>query len=244
MIDQVLLGKSALVTGAVRRIGRYVALELARAGADVTITYRGSAAEAAEVVKQIEALGRRGQAVHCDIRKEADVKAAVAAMVAFHGRLDVLVNNAAIFQSTPLEALTLEDWDAVHETNVRGPFLMTREAIPHLRAVKGRVVNMGSLGGLQAWPQHAHYCSSKAAVHMLTRVMAKALAPEVSVNAIAPGWIAFETDQPDAAERSRAQTPMQRNGSAQDIADAVLYFVTHSGFVTGQILSVDGGLGV
>lgn len=244
MIDQVLLGKSALVTGAVRRIGRYVALELARAGADVTITYRGSAAEAAEVVKQIEALGRRGQAVHCDIRKEADVKAAVAAMVAFHGRLDVLVNNAAIFQSAPLEALTLEDWDAVHETNVRGPFLMTREAIPHLRAVKGRVVNMGSLGGLQAWPQHAHYCSSKAAVHMLTRVMAKALAPEVSVNAIAPGWIAFETDQPDAAERSRAQTPMQRNGSAQDIADAVLYFVTHSGFVTGQILSVDGGLGV
>lgn len=238
-----LLGKSALVTGAARRIGRHVALALAGAGADVTITYRGSAEGAGEVVRAIEALGRRGQALHCNVRSEDEVKAAVAATVAFHGRLDVLVNNAAIFQAAPLETLTLEQWDAVHETNVRGPFLVTREAAPHLRAAKGRVVNMGSLGGFEAWPQHAHYCSSKAAVHMLTRVMAKALAPEVSVNAIAPGFIEFDDGGTPQAERSRSQTPLKRNGDAQDIADAVLYFVTHSGFVTGQILAVDGGLG-
>ncbi len=244
MSEQPLLGKSALVTGGARRIGRHVALALAQAGADVTITYRGSSKEAADVVRQIEEMGRRAQAVQCDVRKEADVKAGVAATVAFHGRLDVLVNNAAIFEEAPLDTMTLEQWDAVLETNARGPFLVTREAIPHLRAVKGRVVNMGSLGGLQAWPGHAHYCASKAAVHMLTKAMAKAFAPDVSVNAIAPGWIAFDTDSEDAAERSRKQTPMQRNGSPQDIADAVLYFVTHSGFVTGQILAVDGGLGI
>lgn len=232
------------MTGGGRRIGRGIALALAGAGADVTITYRGSDKEAAGVVREMEALGRRGQAVQCDVRREADVRAAVTATVAFHGRLDVLVNNAAIFEQVALDQMTLEQWDAVMETNARGPFLVAREAIQHLRPVKGRIVNMGSLGGLQAWAGHGHYCASKAAVHMLTKVMAKAFAPEVSVNAIAPGWIAFDGDLKDAAERSRSQTPIQRNGSAQDIADAVLYFVTQSGFVTGQILAVDGGLGI
>ena len=242
--DISLNGKAALVTGGARRIGRGIALALARAGADVTITYRGSADDATSVINEIEKMGRNAQAVACNVRVESEVRAAVAATVTFHGRLDVLVNNAAIFEATPIEQMTVEQWDAVLETNVRGPFLITREAIQHLRAVKGRIVNMGSLGGLQPWPDHAHYCSSKAAVHMLTKVMAKAFAPDVSVNAIAPGWIGFEGDRAEDAERSRQQTPIQRNGSVQDIADAVLYFVTNSGFVTGQILAVDGGLGL
>jgi NAD(P)-dependent dehydrogenase (short-subunit alcohol dehydrogenase family) len=109
----------------------------------------------------------------------------------------VLVNNAAIFESAPLDSLTLEQWDAVFETNARGPFLVAREALPHLRAVEGRIVNIGSLGGMKAWAGHAHYCASKAALHMLTQAMAKAFAPEVSVNCVAPGWIEMDETPQD-----------------------------------------------
>ena len=108
--------------------------------------------------------------------------------------LDLLVNNAAVFASAALESLTLEQWDAVFETNARGPFLVAREALPHLRAARGRIVNIGSLGGFHPWAGHAHYCASKAALHMLTQTMAKAFAPEVSVNCVAPGWIEFPSD--------------------------------------------------
>lgn len=233
-----------MVTGGARRIGRGIALALARAGADVTITYRSSADEAAAVVREMEALGRKAQAVACNVRDEAEVRAAVAATAAFHGRLDILVNNAGVFESAPLATMTLEEWDRVHQTNARAPFLFAREALPYLKAARGRIVIMGSLGGLQPWPEHAHYCSSKAAAHMLTKVMAKALAPEITVNAIAPGFIEFDDAGGAPAGRSRSQTPVARNGNAEDIAEAVLYFVTNSGYVTGQILAVDGGLGL
>jgi 3-oxoacyl-[acyl-carrier protein] reductase/pteridine reductase len=154
------------------------------------------------------------------------------------------VNNAAVFETASLDSLSLEQWDAVFETNTRGPFLMAREALPHLRTARGRIVNIGSLGGLQAWAGHGHYCASKAALHMLTQAMAKAFAPEVSVNCVAPGWIDMN-DSPDGqAARFAAKTPMRRNGTAQDIAEAVLFFATGPDFVTGQILAVDGGLGL
>jgi NAD(P)-dependent dehydrogenase (short-subunit alcohol dehydrogenase family) len=122
---------------------------------------------------------------------------------------------------------------------------MAREALTHLRAAEGRIVNIGSLGGLHAWADHAHYCASKAALHMLTQAMAKAFAPQVSVNCVAPGWI--EMEEPAAAEagaRFAARTPMRRNGTADDVAQAVLFFATGPRFVTGQILMVDGGLGL
>ncbi len=186
---QTLAGKSVLVTGGAKRIGREIALTLARAGADMTITYRTSPEEAARTVRDIEALGRRVLAIECNVRSEPSVRAAIAATVAHHGRLDVLVNNAAIFEAAPLDRISLEQWDAVFETNVRGPFLVAREALAHLRAAQGRIVNIGSLGGLHAWPSHAHYCASKAALHMLTEAMAKAFAPLISVNCVAPGWI-------------------------------------------------------
>jgi NAD(P)-dependent dehydrogenase (short-subunit alcohol dehydrogenase family) len=237
-------GKSALVTGGARRLGREIALMLARAGADVTITFRTSRADAIETLRTVEDLGRRVQALECDVRSEASVKETIHAALAFHGRLDVLVNNAAVFESAPLDQITLEQWNAVFETNARGPFLVTREAIAALRETRGRIINIGSLGGIRAWAGHAHYCSSKAALHMLTHAMAKAFAPEVSVNCVAPGWI--EMDGSDAGEASRfaAKTPMRRNGTANDVAEAVLYFAACSGFVTGQILAVDGGLGL
>ncbi len=237
-------GKSALVTGGARRIGRTIALELARAGADLTITFRESESEAKQTVRQIEALGRRAQAIPCDVRSETSVRAAIAAAAAFHQHIDILVNNAAVYASVPLDQISLEQWDTVFETNTRGPFLVAREALPHLRAARGRIVNIGSLGGLRAWAGHGHYCASKAALHMLTQVMAKAFAPEVSVNCVAPGWIDLDDHTDETAGRFAAKTPMRRNGSADDIAEAVLYFVANSGFVTGQVLTVDGGLGL
>lgn len=241
---QTLAGKSVLVTGGAKRIGREIALTLARAGADMTITYRASREEAARTVRDIEALGRRVLALECNVRSESSVRAAIAATVAHHGRLDVLVNNAAIFEAEPLDRISLEQWDAVFETNVRGPFLVAREALAHLRAAQGRIVNIGSLGGLHAWPSHAHYCASKAALHMLTEAMAKAFAPLISVNCVAPGWIDLDGGLNGEAARFAAKTPMQRNGSAADVAQAVLFFAAGPGFVTGQIMTVDGGLGL
>jgi len=245
MTSETLVGKAALVTGGARRIGREIALQLAAAGAEVTITYRNSRTEAEETIKAIKDLGRLAIAVECDVRSEESVRDAVVAAVNFHGRLDVLVNNAAVFQSIPLDQLTLEQWDTVFATNTRGPFLLARQALSHLRKSQGRIVNIGSLGGLRAWADHAHYCSSKAALHMLTEAMAKAFAPEVAVNCVAPGWIDLgeEGDQ-SAALHFASKTPMKRNGTARDVADAVVFFAGAASFVTGQILSVDGGLGL
>ena len=264
-----LAGKTAFVTGGAQRIGRAIALALAEAGADVAISYRSSRAAAAETAAEIAALGRRAVAVECDVRSEISVRAAVAAVVAELGHLDLLVNNAAVFASAALESLALEQWDTVFETNARGPFLVAREALPHLRAARGRIVNIGSLGGFHPWAGHAHYCASKAALHMLTETMAKAFAPEVSVNCVAPGWIALpgSNEMPDgidvndapvfgplrseserrvdlASARFAAKTPMGRNGSAADVAQAVLFFATGPHFITGQVLAVDGGLGL
>lgn len=251
MIAQPLLGRSALITGGARRVGKGIALALARAGADVAITYRSSQTEAAETVREIEDLGCRALAVECDVRSEGSVKTAVAAIVGRFGRLDILVNNAAVFDSARLESLSLDQWDAVFETNTRGPFLVAREALPHLRASRdqedqeGRIINIGSLGGIHAWAGHAHYCASKAALESLTRAMAKAFAPEVSVNCVAPGWIDFAgKGEGNAAAHFAAKTPMERNGDASDVAQAVLFFAAGPHFITGQTLGVDGGLGL
>jgi 3-oxoacyl-[acyl-carrier protein] reductase/pteridine reductase len=248
MPTQPLGGKSALVTGGARRIGRGIALALAQAGADVALTFRASRDEAAETAREIESFGRRALAVECDVRSEASVRSAVAAAAGCFGRLDLVVNNAAVFQSAPLDSITLDEWDAVFETNARGPFLVSREALAYLRAVEGRIVNIGSLGGIHAWASHAHYCASKATLHMLTQAMAKAFAPEVSVNCVAPGWIEIEGEESKRATGQAAhfaaKTPMQRNGRVEDVAQAVLFFATGPHFVTGQVLAVDGGLGL
>lgn len=237
-----LTGQSALVTGGAKRLGRSIALALAGAGADVTITYRNSADDAVETVDAIEQLGRRGFAIECNVRSEDSVRAAITATIAEHGRLDILVNNAGVFQTAPLDQLTLAQWDEVFETNARGPFLVSREALPHLRSAGGRIVHLGSLGGLRPWPSHAHYCASKAALHMLTQAQAKAFAPEVAVNCVAPGWIEQDEETGVQSERFAAKTPMQRNGTAADVAQAVLFFASAPTFITGQILAVDGGL--
>jgi 3-oxoacyl-[acyl-carrier protein] reductase/pteridine reductase len=238
-----LQGKVALVTGAARRIGRSLALSLAEAGASVAITWRDSEHEAAQTVADLEALGVQALALRAELRDPAQVRAAVEAAAARFSRLDILVNNAGRYETAALETLTVEQWDAMFETNTRAPFLAAQAAYPHLKAAHGRIINIGSLGGLHPWPTHAHYCTSKAALHMLTRTMSKAWAPEISVNCVAPGMI-VNGEVAEEFEHFARRTPMRRNGSADDVAAAVLFFATGPHFITGQILSVDGGLGL
>ncbi len=212
-------------------------------GADVAITYLGSKAEASATVEALQRLGVRAVAVECNVRSQESIATAVAAVVEGLGRLDILVNNAGIFETAALESISQGQWDAMFETNTRGPFLVAQAAFPHLHQHRGRIINIGSLGGLHPWPTHAHYCTSKAALHMLTQTMAKAWAPEISVNCVAPGMIVNGEVDP-AYEHFAQKTPMQRNGTPEDIAEAVLFFAQGPHFITGQVLAVDGGLGL
>ena len=236
-------GKTALVTGAAKRIGRSLALTLARAGANVAITYRSSETEAQTTVDAIKRSGVRATAVHCDVTDPVCVERAVSAAITELGRIDLLVNNAGMFETLPLESITAEQWDAMQNTNTRGPFLVARAAHAELKQRRGRIVNIGSLGGIHPWATHGHYCVSKAAVHMLTKTMAKAWAPEISVNCVAPGLIVNGEVDP-GYEHFVEKTPMRRNGTPDDVAAAVLFFATGPHFITGQVLSVDGGLGL
>ncbi|MFY9745808.1 MAG: SDR family NAD(P)-dependent oxidoreductase [Acidobacteriaceae bacterium] len=238
-----LQGKVALVTGGARRIGHSLALSLGEAGASIAITFRGSETEAAQTVADLQALGVEALALRAELRDPAQVRAAVEAAAARFSRLDILVNNAGRYETAALETLTVEQWDAMFETNTRAPFLAAQAAYPYLKAAHGRIINIGSLGGLHPWPTHAHYCTSKAALHMLTRTMSKAWAPEISVNCVAPGMI-VNGEVAEEFEHFARRTPMRRNGSAEDVAAAVLFFATGPHFITGQVLSVDGGLGL
>jgi len=243
--QKTLAGKVVLITGGARRLGRATALAMAEAGADVAITFLQSSGEAQHTVIDASGLGVRAVALRCDVTDEKSVRLAIRETVKELGGIDILVNNAANYETAEFEELTLQQWDRIFASNTRGPFLVSREALKHLRQRRGKIINMGSLGGLRPWASHAHYCSSKAAVHMLTKVMAKALAPEISVNCVAPGMIDLG-DKAAAAfmKRIAKQTPMRRNGTDMDIAAAVLFFATAPHFITGQILAVDGGLGL
>jgi NAD(P)-dependent dehydrogenase (short-subunit alcohol dehydrogenase family) len=243
--ERVLSGRTVLVTGAAKRLGRATALASAERGANVAITYRQSALEAQALVRELAKFGGEALAVRCDITDEKSAQEMVKEVVRELGGIDVLVNNAAIYETVEFEKISVAQWDAIFASNTRGPFLVSREALPYLRKRKGRIINMGSLGGLRPWATHAHYCSSKAAVHMLTKVMAKALAPEIAVNAVAPGMIDLGEKAAAAFMRKmKTQTPMKRNGTGADIAAAVMFFATAPHFITGQVLAVDGGLGL
>lgn len=234
-------GKVALVTGAARRIGRGIALRLASEGADIAITYRRSKADADSLVAEISALGRSSVALRADVTSVSDIRAAVESAAAFRGRLDILVNNAGMFSASSVAELTEEQWDTMLSTNVKSQFFAAQAAAPHLRrAGNGKIINLASLGGILAWPNYPHYCVSKAGVVMLTRCLARALAPEITVNAIAPGTISFPGDAPEIAEDFVRRAPLKRTGESEDIAGAVSYLV-QADFVTGQLLVVDGG---
>jgi 3-oxoacyl-[acyl-carrier protein] reductase/pteridine reductase len=243
-----LKGKTVLITGASKRLGRASALAMAQAGAKVAITYLRSEDAARHTLDEIQKLGAEGHAIKCDIREEQSIFSAIASTVSKFGKIDILINNAGFYESVPFDQISAEQWDNMFATNVRGPFLFSRHAIPELRKTQGRIIHMGSLGGEKPWATHAHYCSSKAALHMLTQVMAKALAPEIAVNCVAPGMIDAGGRKTESdihlLNKFADRTPAGRNGEPQDVVDAVMYFATCSKFITGQIMTVDGGLGL
>ena len=231
-------GRVVLVTGAAKRIGRGIALRLAREGARVAIHYHGSEAEARSTAAECG----NAPLFKANLERVAEIERLFAAVDAHFGRIDALVNNAARCTCIPALEITEADWDFVHSVNLKATFFCCQQAARRMIAGEGgRIVNLSSLGGLRPWSQHAHYCASKAGVIMLTRALAKAFAPKVTVNSVAPGVIPFgEPD--DRVRRLISKTPAQRGGTADEIADAVVFFLTASNFITGQVLAVDGGL--
>jgi NAD(P)-dependent dehydrogenase (short-subunit alcohol dehydrogenase family) len=236
-------GQIALVTGGGRRIGRVIALTLARAGADVAVNYNQSRSEAHETVRQIAAQGVEAVAIHADISKPSQVHAMFRTLERRFRRLDLLVNNAGIFFPATWDKLSEKDWDRILAINLKGTFFCAQAAARLMtRRRRGRIINISSLGGLQAWPSYMHYCASKAGVIMLTRCLAKALAPRIQVNSVAPGTILFpEEERTPAVEKIIRSIPLRKAGLPEDIAQTVLFLATETGFITGQVFAVDGG---
>lgn len=256
-------GQVALVTGAAKRIGRSIALRLARDGAAIAVNYATSKAEAESLVREIERIhhgskprGRRAQleersrwaiAIQADLSRRAEVHKMFATVEREFNRLDILVNNSAIFFPAKFEELTDEQWDRIMDANLKSQFLCAQTAAPIMkRQGRGKIINISSVGGLLPWPSYTHYCVSKAGVIMLTRCLARALAPEILVNSVAPGTIHFP-DQPPAdplhelrVKEYIQRVPLHRTGTGEDIAGAVAYLAT-ADFVTGQVIVVDGG---
>ena len=233
-------GRVAVVTGSARRIGRAVAMCLAEEGADIVIHYRSSAQDAQSTVAEIEKLGRRSHAISADLNRVADIKRLFDEAAKQFGRLDILVNSAGNFLPSSIVSTTEEVWDASLDSNLRAPFFCAQAAAPLLRRTRGTIINFADAGGLLGWPGYLAYSVSKAGVIMLTRVLAKELAPEVRVNAIAPGTITMPGDPPEWEEDYIKRAPLKRSGRPSDIADTVLFLV-RSEFITGQVLVVDGG---
>jgi NAD(P)-dependent dehydrogenase (short-subunit alcohol dehydrogenase family) len=237
-----LRGKVALVTGGARRLGRAIALEFARVGADVVIHYNQSADQSASVVAELEALGVRAAAFSGDLGDVAAAEGIVDAAIGFGGRLDVLVNNAGIWGPTPIGSVTPERWDELLNINLRGMFFTTQRAAPALRRAQGAVVNLADTGALRPWRNYAPYLISKGGVVTLTHALAKELAPEVRVNAIAPGPVLKPDDwsAEQGEESVKKNTLLQRWGAAEDIGRAAVYLAS-ADYVTGVVLPVDGG---
>lgn len=241
-----LKGKTILITGAARGLGRHITIAAARAGAQVAFTYLNSVEAADALSLELTTFSARYRALRCDVRRQNSVSRSVETVLETFGAIDVLINNAGAFETVSFEEISEEQWDNIFAVNVRGPFLMSRACTPALRQSRGKIINLGSLGGEKPWITHAHYCSSKAALHMLTRVMAKALAPEIAVNCVAPGMIDSGEGKRDSGllQRLAERTPMKKNGTPEDVVSAVMYFATCPNFITGQVFTVDGGLGL
>jgi pteridine reductase len=235
-----LAGKVALVTGSAKRLGRAVALRLAAEGADLVIHHGASHAEAQETVGEIEKMGQRAMALSADLRKINEIRALFLEVAKGFGRLDILVNSAANFLPASIVSTTEEIWDASLDTNLKAGFFCAQAAAPLLRRTKGVIVNFADAGGLLGWPGFIPHSISKAGVVMLTKVLAKALAPDVRVNALAPGTITMPGDPPEWEADFVRLAPLGRTGTTSDIADAVSYLV-HAEFMTGHTLVLDGG---
>ncbi len=233
-------GKVALVTGAGKRLGRAVALRLASEGADVAVHYHGSDADAREVIGEIAKLGRRAVAMAAELTSVEEIRALVQRVAHEFGRIDVLVNSAANFLPSSVISTTEEIWDASLDANVKGPFFLAQAAAPWLRRSNGVIVNFADTGGILGWPGYIAHSVSKAGMIMLTKTLAKALAPEVRVNAIAPGTITMPGDPPEWEQEFVKLAPLKKAGTPEEVAEAVSYLASAK-FLTGHVLVLDGG---
>jgi pteridine reductase len=239
-MEKQLLNQVAVVTGSGKRLGREVALGLAERGADVVIHYRSSADDAQKVVAEIEKLGRRSVAVQADLDDVSQIGSLFEKAAAQLGRLDILVNSAASFVQTEFVKTTEKEWSVSLDTNLKAPFFCSQAAAPFLKKTGGSIVNFADVGGILGWTGYIPHSISKAGVVMLTRCLAKELAPEVRVNAIASGTITLPDDAPELEANFIKQAPLKRSGKPVDIVDAVAYLATAK-FVTGHTLVIDGG---
>ncbi|MBI2455786.1 MAG: SDR family oxidoreductase [candidate division NC10 bacterium] len=235
-------GKIALVTGSAKRVGRAIALALAERGAELVIHYRDSEREAQELLALLKRAGGKPVAVRGDVSVAADVDRIVETAMQAFGRIEILVNNASIFSRTPFENLTEEDWDRFLDVNLKGPFLLCRKIGGiMLRQGRGKIISLADIAAFKVWAEYIPYSVSKAGLIALTRGLAKALAPAVQVNAVAPGAVLLpEGTTPEERERAVRRVPLDRLGAPEDIARAVVYLIEND-FITGEVLRVDGG---
>lgn len=237
-----LSSRVALVTGAGRRLGREIALALAARGMRVAVHYHRSASEADATLQAIRANGQEAATFQADLGN-AVAAGALAGRVASHfGRLDVLVNSAGIMRRASIEETTPELWDEIMHVNLRSLFFTSQGAVQWLREAKGKIVNLADVGGLEPWPRYAAHSISKAGVVMLTRTLARSFAPDITVNAVAPGAVLPPDDWDEAARQHLIETtPLKRLGSPSDVTGAILYLLEGGDYVTGQTIVVDGG---
>ncbi|MCG3116554.1 MAG: SDR family oxidoreductase [Candidatus Manganitrophus sp. SA1] len=237
-----LKGKTVLVTGAGRRVGKSIALALAERGARVAIHYNRSKKEAQTVVKEIKKRGGTAHAVQGDLTKGRDCERIVQETVKVLGRLDVLVNNAAVFFKTPLFEVTEKDWDRTLDSNLKGSFFCAQAAAKAMQKEGGKIINFADWSGFRPYVDYLPYCISKAGVIAMTKGLAKTLAPKIEVNAIAPGPILLpENLDPVEEEEISRNTPLKEVGSPQDIVNAILFLIEGTDFMTGATIVVDGG---
>ncbi len=238
-----LKGKVALVTGAAKRVGRAIALDLAKRGAHLVIHYNTSRREGEATAAAVRRLRRRALTVQADLTDDDAVRQMVATARRTFGRVDVLVNSAAIFPKTPFATLSESDWDTAIDANLKGPFLCALHIGRAMRSSGcGKIINIADWAGIRPYRDYLPYCVAKAGVIALTKALAKELAPKVQVNCIAPGPVLWPEDF-SAAERQQIirRTPLRRAGSPADIAETVAFLIEGSDFITGATIPVEGG---
>ena len=235
-------GAAALVTGAGRRVGQAIAIGLARAGCDIAVHYHGSRIGAEETRRAVRAAGRHAELIQADLSDAAVARELADQASRLLNKLDVVVNSAAIMVRQSVEDVTPESWNATFDLNLRAMFFVSQGAIPHLKRTKGKIVNLADEAAYAQWPAYVPHCVSKAAVVRLTKALARALAPDIAVNAIAPGPVLLPEDwDAEAREHIRKTTPLGRIGSPDDVVAAVRFLLAGTDFVTGTVVVVDGG---
>ncbi|HXX16394.1 MAG TPA: SDR family oxidoreductase [Candidatus Eremiobacteraceae bacterium] len=234
-------GRVALVTGAAKRLGRVVALRLAQQGADVAIHYGTSANEARQLASELQSKGRRSVALQAELTSVPAIENLVSETLSYFGHLDILINSAASFLETTFGQTSEQTWDTSLGTNLKAPFFCAQSAAPHLaKSGHGAIINFADLGGILGWPDFLPHSLGKAGLIMLTRILAKELAPNIRVNAIAPGTITMPGDPPAWEANFIRRAPLGRTGRPEEVADAVMFLLTAE-FMTGQVLILDGG---